>query len=1313
MDQWYIERQGKRSAPCTLDKLKKLMATGAVRDDDLVWREGMAAAAPAKTLPEFATGTAAAPPPPAAPPPAPVVAAPPVPVPAATSAAAPVEPTPTAPPAPRRPPAFLTTLNGRLPKPILFGLYGAVGAVLGLLLLGELLFIALKPEELKPHVKIALPKDLTLYPASENKLAVKISRNGFEGLVTVTAVNPPKDVQISKLVLNENATEGELLVRSTGDLEPGTPSITITATADHAEAGSETFKLNLSPVPPSLQVATSPSVAVYAGSRNSFTVKITRDLFEGPVRVEVMDLPDGIVIPMITIPANASEVKMDVTVAKNVTPSLYSLPLEARSLSNHKIRANDTLRLHVEPPPGKLQLAVASQVTVFPGEKNRFKVLISKQDFSASVDVDVEDLPDGVTIPSATIPANKADVELEVSATANAAPGTYPLRVKAKAPDADNVTASLPLQLKVTPPPPTVSIAASPKVALYPEGKAKFGIKIDRQRFTAPVRITVQDQTGGYITGTPIVIPAEQTDGEVEITASKAALRARLPLKGTLQVIASSQDSNGVQARTTVQVEILAPPSGLQLTVSPVVEAYQGGKFRFTIKVARNGFDGPIQLNFSDLPEGVTLETIGGRGRARTFGAGTIPAGVNERTLEGKVSLRTPAQKYTVKVEGTGPTAPDGRTPRDEKEFILDIKVLEASKRPPPIDAVFVLDLTNSMEPQIKGLRDGIGEFLADMKKNELDARVGLVTFRDIEFDNKPPEIVKFNGEPFTSDPTVFSAEVGKLKVGDGGDEPESSLEALALAATLPYRPGALRILLLITDAPPQTKGNALKMPAAIAKLKDGKIEQIHLIINTKDQTVYNQLRAVGKGGFFDLQEASRAGKGFASLLPELSKGIADRLDAAAPDTPLATAPPVPPPSAAAMAPLSEKPPAPEAAPPPRPQAVPTPPPPVAGVATAPEVLPPQPPVTTVPTPPAAETGSLKGLQSTTLISPQHRFRLLAAIALWTAALAGGIGLALVVGQKIYLQQMFPRTPEMTRAVLAGLAAGLAGGLIGQLFFQNIRGAEIFGRVLAWGLLGGLLGAGMSLFVPNLRWQRGFQGGAVGGLLGAIGFAVFTALAGQVLGRWIGAAVLGFFIGMMIALAEMAFRRYWLEVRFGAREIRTFTLGPALLAVGGDERASTVCVSGAPGRALGYTVRGTRVLCEDFTTGRTSDAPPGDQRQLAHAQLTVRSDATATPTGASMQLYSVRDVSLMEGMPLSAEDIPGLEPQGIDGAVALVSRRPNDPKALLLRNRSKQTWTVKDASGERTVTPGASVELSSRCQINFGQVKATLDFNQK
>ncbi len=265
----------------------------------------------------------------------------------------------------------------------------------------------------------------------------------------------------------------------------------------------------------------------------------------------------------------------------------------------------------------------------------------------------------------------------------------------------------------------------------------------------------------------------------------------------------------------------------------------------------------------------------------------------------------------------------------------------------------------------------------------------------------------------------------------------------------------------------------------------------------------------------------------------------------------------------------------------------------------------------------------------------------------------------------------------------------------------------------------------MGLFVPNMSWKRACVGGCSGGFIGGLGFMLIrlladTYLAGLLgpglvgfLGRVLGAMLVGLFIGIMVALAELASRRYWLEVAFGEREIRTVTLGAASVTLGGAERQVGVYVPNAPPQALAYRVERNRVLCEDFTTGKTTEAAPGEQRTLANARVKVCTASEAQPAGAKLHLVVVRDVPLMVGMPLTADDIPGLEPQGADGMVALVSRRPSDPKTYLLRNRSRQTWLVTDADGkQRKIEPGLGIELASRCVIDVGQVKATLDPNQ-
>ena len=972
---------------------------------------------------------------------------------------------------------------------------------------------------------------------------------------------------------------------------------------------------------------------------------------------------------------------------------------------NHKISASEPFLLDIKPPPGKLQVAAPPQVTVYPGTKNRLMVKISRQEFNDAIEVEVTGMPRGVTFSTLTIPADKTEGEIEVYVDKDIIPGARPpetLTVTAKATDGKDFTASVPMILQIVLPGPTIQMAVSPKVPVYPGGKATFGVKIARNRFDGAVTLTAQP-TGKAVAGVKvesITIPEGKSEGEMEVTVPATALGLPLKYSQPLMVVARGVKDKRATGSETVEVEILAPPSDLQLSVPPEVEVYQAGRCQFMIKIARSGFLGPVQLKFNNVPPGVTLAPV------------TIVG--NDLVVKGSATLEAVPKKYDIEAVATGPKAPDGKIPTATKPFTLTVKPFDPSIRP-PLDIVFVLDVTNSMDPQIAGVRDGVGEFVKALKDRELEARIAMVAFRDIIYDDVPFEVLKFKGEPFTTDTKAFSVEVGKLKAMGGGDDPESSLDALVLASKQPFRPGALRVLILITDDEPQTKGNSVLMPAALKMLKENKIDQVHLIVKTKHLPKYEALHKVAKGGFFDFETVSKKTKdnpGFVSLLPILSKEIVTTIGA---PEPKATAPAQPEAAPTPPPPPGEKTPEPRAelgTNAPRPV---VPQPPKSGEASVIESAAPSSPEVEDAPPPVAALPEIQGVQSNQMYAAKDRLWLLIAVALWTAALAGGIALTLTVAQKRYLRQAWPSFGEAGKALGAGMAAGLLAGIIGQWFFESTSGSRVWSeisRLFAWAILGGMIGGGMGLIVPNLKWGRAVLGGCIGGLAGAVGFVLVSMLAGDLLGRWIGAALLGLAIGLMVALAEIAFRRYWLEVRIG-REVRTITLGPTVVAVGGDEKLVGVYIPNAPARALGYRVDRERVLCEDFSNGKIGDAPPGDLRTVASAKVKVCSAANAQTIGVNLQLIMAKDVALIEGMPLTSEDVPGLEAQGIDGIVALVSRRPNDPNVFLLRNRSKQPWIVTEASGnQRKVEPGLSIELTSRCEVNFGQVKGTLDPSQ-
>jgi hypothetical protein len=226
-------------------------------------------------------------------------------------------------------------------------------------------------------------------------------------------------------------------------------------------------------------------------------------------------------------------------------------------------------------------------------------------------------------------------------------------------------------------------------------------------------------------------------------------------------------------------------------------------------------------------------------------------------------------------------------------------------------------------------------------------------------------------------------------------------------------------------------------------------------------------------------------------------------------------------------------------------------------------------------------------------------------IAIWTGILGLGLTLPLLLAQKRYTK----RAPALEDAIGAagGLLIGLLAGVFAQSFFALAGGdAAAGGRVLAWALWGGALGWGLSAFVPNLRADRAAPAGAIGGVLGALGFLLAANVFGDVAGRLAGAAILGFCIGAMIVLAEVAFRRAWLRVSYGPGDAYDVNLGVRPLGVGSDPALARVLArETAPVAALYSLTEIGRVVVEEPESKNRFDVPIGDERKFGNVTITV------------------------------------------------------------------------------------------------------------
>lgn len=129
-------------------------------------------------------------------------------------------------------------------------------------------------------------------------------------------------------------------------------------------------------------------------------------------------------------------------------------------------------------------------------------------------------------------------------------------------------------------------------------------------------------------------------------------------------------------------------------------------------------------------------------------------------------------------------------------------KVISVEKIPVaeivPVDFIFVVDITGSMQPYINSVKDYVSTFTTNLVKRGIDYTLSLILFDD--------EVNRIH-QP-TKNVIEFMGWLNAVKARGGGDEKENALEALRAAATkINSRFEANKVCVLVTDAPYHQKG--------------------------------------------------------------------------------------------------------------------------------------------------------------------------------------------------------------------------------------------------------------------------------------------------------------------------------------------------------------------------------------------------------------------------------------------------------------------------------------------------------------------------
>jgi hypothetical protein len=150
------------------------------------------------------------------------------------------------------------------------------------------------------------------------------------------------------------------------------------------------------------------------------------------------------------------------------------------------------------------------------------------------------------------------------------------------------------------------------------------------------------------------------------------------------------------------------------------------------------------------------------------------------------------------------------------------------------------------------------------------------------------------------------------------------------------------------------------------------------------------------------------------------------------------------------------------------------------------------------------------------------------------------IGMMVVSAQNFYKTHNIKNFNGFKTALKVGLLGGFLGGIV-SLLFMNLFGSGSFTRLIGWAISGGVAGYVISKQIPNLKKLHAIAAGALGAGLGCI----FMYLS---FGYTIGVAITGAAIGLMVALAEVIFRKSWIDVNIYSEPLgKGLNMGKLLL----------------------------------------------------------------------------------------------------------------------------------------------------------------------
>jgi hypothetical protein len=256
-------------------------------------------------------------------------------------------------------------------------------------------------------------------------------------------------------------------------------------------------------------------------------VSATRESgFDRPIVISTVGLPSNVTAANQTIAPTDNEVRMDMKLSDRAALGTYAFTLVGQSQV-----AEGTTMASVVPPaltvvrPFELKAEPNSLVIEQGGKAPLTVSAIRKGGYDGPITIELRNLPAQVTASKPVIAKGETTATVELTASAVA-----PLGVRGDVDALGTVdlgqqqASSAPFAVKVQAPVPVLTVKAEPaSVTLKAGAKSKVKVSVERKNLSGPAVISIAGLPA-KITASALTIPADQSSGELELSAPAAEI---------------------------------------------------------------------------------------------------------------------------------------------------------------------------------------------------------------------------------------------------------------------------------------------------------------------------------------------------------------------------------------------------------------------------------------------------------------------------------------------------------------------------------------------------------------------------------------------------------------------------------------------------------------------------------------------------------------------------------------------------------------------------------------------------------------------